>query len=140
MPVPIIAGVFGIGALITAATAWITKQIARIAIFFPVQLLITITAWAFYLTVFYFAVDIFTTLYNTMTTVSEKFTETTGQSGIIFKVASASGALGAVIDIFKLFFTIILMLFEYKLMLYVRTLGNKAQGYYTSLGYGLLGK
>ncbi|PCI27259.1 MAG: hypothetical protein COB67_08885 [SAR324 cluster bacterium] len=120
MALPVVVG------FLAVAVAWITKKVAMLATIFPLAVVVSVVSWTLYITSFTFAITIFVYFYNGFQTVSDKFTEASSSTNIAFQVASASGVMQAMADVISLFLLMLFMLFQFKLLHFLRGIADKS--------------
>lgn len=116
MAAPLIG--FGIGALITALTAIVTRIIAFFVIKLTIRLFISAIVWAMYIAFFVFAADLIHSVYDAL---NQAITSLQNNYQYL-KLASATGILPALIDVVKIDLGFMFLLLQYKLFVFLRNL------------------
>lgn len=109
---------FGIGAIITALTALITRFLIFLAIKLTIRLFISAIVWAMYIAFFVFAIDLIHSIFNAL---NQAITSLQNNYQYL-KLASATGILPALIDVVKIDLGFMFLLLQYKLFVFLRNL------------------
>lgn len=112
-------GIFGV------VVGWIVKKVGMKALITGLQITMTSAAIVASISALGIAVSLVVLVFNRYSEFSNAATAVTSSSNIAIQVASASGVLSALFDLFSVFIPMIVLFLTYKLALFTRQMAWK---------------